>query len=65
MWLQHLPHWQHLPAMAAPSPNTGRLVYWHAHYPVVLNGVINYLPEIQRDQIGRLVLGHWHVGDGH
>jgi len=48
--LQQLPHWQHLHAVATASPDTGRLVYWHAHYPVVPIAMMKYLPENRRDR---------------
>jgi len=51
MLLQQLPHWQHLQAIVTPSPNSGRLVYRHAHYPVFLIGVMKYLPKNVLDRI--------------
>jgi hypothetical protein len=45
MWLQQLPHWQHLHAVATASPGAGRLVCRYAHYPVVLVARVKYLPE--------------------
>jgi len=51
MLLQQLPHWQHLQAIVTASPNTGRLAYRHAHYPVVLIAMMKYLPETRPDHI--------------
>jgi hypothetical protein len=39
--------------MVTASPNAGRLMYWHAHYPVLLIAAIKYPREMVYYLIGK------------